>query len=187
MIYYEIIKSIHLIFSDFWRCLLEALSFVCVHSDSIRNIAQTIQSVVTSIGIIIAGIWFIRKRQQFPRANLTHKIIHKELDIDKNTLLVHVTVTIQNIGNVLINVDHAEIRVHWVAPLTQELDENIIKSENNRDLEIVFPLIDSKELKRTNNNTINVEPGETHDIDCDFILKKNFSYKGNNNYDLLLY
>ncbi|ACK67214.1 hypothetical protein PCC8801_3239 [Rippkaea orientalis PCC 8801] len=195
MIYYEIIKSINFIFSDFCRCLSEALSFVWCHSDSIRNL-------VTSAGIIAAGCWFYQKRQQLPRANLTHKIIHKELDQD--TLLVHVTVTVENIGNVLINIEHADIRVHWVAPLTDQLEQIINKAENQNletlsyfcalvfvkgtkilalsllwlilsqdfPLEIGFPLIDSKELNRNNNNTINIEPGETHNIDCDFIFKR---------------
>ena len=55
-----------------------------VDYELIRNIAQTFQALVTSFGIIIAGFWFIKKRQQFPRGNLTHKIIYKELD--KNTI-----------------------------------------------------------------------------------------------------
>jgi predicted RNase H-like HicB family nuclease len=36
----------------------------CITEESIRNMAQTFQSIVTSVGIIIAGIWFTLIEQQ---------------------------------------------------------------------------------------------------------------------------
>ncbi len=152
-----------LIFTNVCKWLLK-------NSEYMRNIAQTFQALVTSFGIIIAGFWFIEKRQQFPRANLKHKIIHKELD--ENTVLIHITVTIKNIGNVLIEINHADIRIHWVAPLTKQIDELIIKAKNKKDLEIQFPEIDSRELNLNKKEIIIIEPSETHNIDCDFILRK---------------
>lgn len=172
MIYYEIIKSINFIFSDFCRCLSEALSFVWCHSDSIRNL-------VTSAGIIAAGCWFYQKRQQLPRANLTHKIIHKELDQD--TLLVHVTVTIQNIGNVLIQIDHARIEIDRITLLTNQVYEAIQEYEDIQTIEetnesnklsIKFPQLFFRKINFKKEETILVEPGETENIGFDFIFKQ---------------
>ena len=92
---------------------------------------------------IVAGIWFIQKRQQFPRANLTHKIIDQELD--QNTLLIHLAVTVENIGNVPIELDYCKIRIQWISPLTKDVKKAIEKAEHEKLEKIPFPTIESKQ------------------------------------------
>lgn len=68
------------ILQQFTASIGQFFNWLLSNSDMIRNIAQSIQSIVTIIGIIIAGCWFLQRRQINPRAKLTHKIIHHILD-----------------------------------------------------------------------------------------------------------
>lgn len=146
------------------------------HRAGIKDIVQIIQSILTIIGIIVAAYWFFKRRQVNPKAKLTHNIINKVLD--ENTLLIRINATIENIGNVLIKIDHVEIRINWVYPLTEDVHTAIDKLkpvnelESEEDLQIKFPQIESKKLKLEKNKMIIVEPGESENIYCDFILKK---------------
>lgn len=192
--FYQSITHNVLLFTNVWKWLLH-------NSETMRNITQSIQALVTSFGIVSAGIWFYTKRQQFPRANLTHKIIHKELAQD--TLLIHITVTVENISNVPIEFSYCKMRIQWVSPLDENVEKAIKESQKYGDLEfcilaflrnnklfslsllwvmilkptkekIPFPTIESKEWNfkdstREDNDRI-VEPGEKHNIDCDFII-----------------
>lgn len=156
------------ILQQFMASIGQFFNWLLSNSEITRNIAQTIQSIVTIIGVIMAGYWFLKRRQINPRAKLTHKIIHHTLD-DK-TLLIRVTATIENIGNVLIEIDHAVIRINWVLPLIEDVAKSIERAEKSKSLEIEFPQIDAKELNLKESKII-VEPGESDNIDCDFILK----------------
>jgi hypothetical protein len=163
------------ILQQFTASIGQFFNWLLSNSDMIRNIAQSIQSIVTIIGIIIAGCWFLQRRQINPRAKLTHKIIHHILD--HKTLLIRITATIENIGNVLIKIDHAEIRINWISPLIEDVANSIQKAEKSRKLEIEFPQIDAKELNLKKSEIIIVEPGESDNIYCDFILKMDSSPK----------
>lgn len=90
--------------------------------------------------------------------------------------MIRVTATIENIGNVLIKIDHAEIRINWISPLIEDVANSIRKAEKSRQLEIEFPQIDAKELNLKKSEIIIVEPGESDNIYCDFILKMDSSH-----------
>jgi hypothetical protein len=85
--------------------------------------------------------------------------------------LIRVTATIENIGNVMIKIDHAEIRINWISPRIEDVVDSIQRAEKSRHLEIEFPQIDAKVLNLKKGEIIIVEPGELDNIYCDFILK----------------
>lgn len=141
-----------------------------LNSEVIRNIAQIIQAALTIIGIIVTAYWFFQRRQVNPRAKLTYNIIDKVLD--EKTLLVRITATIENIGNVLIKIDHAEIRLKWVSPVIDNVVTSIENADTSKDFEIDFPQIESKNLNLEKKDMIVIEPKESDNIYCDFILNK---------------
>ena len=69
-----------------------------------REVVDIIQSVVTVIAIGVSGLWsywfFVQNRQRYPRASITHHITHMPIANDK--LLLHVSVTIFNKGDILL-------------------------------------------------------------------------------------
>lgn len=73
----------------------------------LKDIAQIVQTIVTVIAIFIDGLWsyrlFVKKRQIYPRASLTHRITALRLT-DKATLL-NIVVTVANLGDVLISIE----------------------------------------------------------------------------------
>ena len=54
-----------------------SLNWFVSNSEVIRNVAQTLQSIVTIVGIFATAIWFWQKRQIQPKAIITHKITQK--------------------------------------------------------------------------------------------------------------
>ncbi len=138
----------------------------------IKNIFDIIQAIATVFAIIIGGIWsymlFIRKRQKYPRANITHNITHRQIGNKK--ILLHVAVTITNVGDVLIALVSGETRIQQILPLSLELLKSINQGDKlppEGNTEIEWPIIDSRESEWQNNQ---IEPGENDQLHYDFIL-----------------
>ncbi len=133
-----------------------------------KEMANIIQAYITSGAIIFGIIWsyvlFIKNRQKYPRANIVHQVTHKHIENDK--LLLHVGVTISNVGNVLISLDSMETRIQQVFPFTDEVLEAINKGQNplsKGKTEVAWPLIDSQKLDLKSVEG-EVEPGESQDF-----------------------
>lgn len=143
--------------------------------ENIKDIASIAQSLTTILAIVVSGIWgywiFVKNRQQYPRVKLSHSILYRKLETGK--VLVHVTVTIQNIGGILLSLQMVETRIHQVFPLPKKAADAVAKGESP-----IAP--DSTEIDswtelgrhRCNfqKNLFEVEPGEVQDIHHDFII-----------------
>jgi len=140
----------------------------------LKDFISIIQPLLTMSAIIWGGVWsymlFIRKRQVAPRANIEHSITYKSLTANKS--LLHLTVKITNIGNVLIVLKDADIRLQKISPIAPELLEYIeqgevplLKYSNEGD----WPKIGGELFSLQDR----VEPGETHELYYDFILDNN--------------
>ncbi len=141
---------------------------------TIKDVVETIESLVTTLALIVGGIWtyilFVKHRQKFPKANLTTEVFQVSIS-DKKTL-VHVIVTISNIGEVLLKLNNWEIRLLQILPLWEPLLSKI-KSEDDLvkegETEIEWPLIGLREFNRKKVN-IELEPGEKEQLHSDFII-----------------
>jgi hypothetical protein len=140
----------------------------------IKDIAEVLQAIATVIALMLGGAWsymlFVKKRQKFPRANITHKIFHKPISTDK--VLLNVTAEISNTGDVLLSLLSGTTRVQQVLPLSPEILKTINEGKNpipEKEREVKWPLIDEKEsdLKK---EKIEIEPGEKDQIVYDFII-----------------
>ena len=70
-----------------------------------KEIADIIQVAVAVAAVIVGGIWsywlFVQNRQKYPRASISPHITHRHIGNDN--LLLHVSVTISNVGDVLLS------------------------------------------------------------------------------------
>jgi hypothetical protein len=145
-----------------------------INISQFKEVVDIIQSAVTVIAMIVGGIWsywlFVKNRQRYPRAGIAHHITHRRIGNDK--LLLHVSVAISNVGDVLLSLVSLETRIQQVLPLSDKVLEVINKGQNpvsEGETEVAWPLIDSQKLELERGDC-EVEPGESQEIHHDFIL-----------------
>lgn len=138
------------------------------------NVAELIQAIVISLGIVIGGFWtyvlFIRKRLAYPRANLELGV--SDAILTKGARLVHAVVSITNTGDVLLRSDHAELRLRHVVPIPASLKDSIQIGYDpvpEDKTEIEWPLIAGREW-RWSKHDFEIEPGESDSLHADFVI-----------------
>ncbi|MCK4225153.1 MAG: hypothetical protein KAX39_08220, partial [candidate division Zixibacteria bacterium] len=150
--------------------LLQMLSWM----NFVKDIGEALQPIAIVIALILGGAWsymlFIKNRQKFPRANITHKISHKP--ISNNKVLLNVAAEISNTGDVLLSLLAGTTRVQQVLPLLPEMLNTINEGKDpvsEETTEIEWPLIKEKE-KNWKKREFEIEPGEKDQIMYDFII-----------------
>lgn len=139
-----------------------------------KDIAAGIESIVTAIGIIVGGYWsymlFVKQRQKYPRAKIVHEIIHKHISTGK--FLLRVCVTVSNIGDVLLSLNHIETRIQQMRPLHPDIEDKIKNVVPIKTDEIPWPSLDLKE-SNWDVKEYEVEPKEDDKFYYDFVLDSN--------------
>ncbi len=139
----------------------------------LQEIASILQSFITTLAIIIGGLWgyttFILKRGKYPKAKIEHTIIHRI--INDNMLLLSADIFINNVGDVLLSFDSWEITVKQMLPPASQLDR-LIKEGGIREGEgvgvIQWRAIDSEKQKVEDKFII--EPGESQQFHRDYVI-----------------
>lgn len=138
------------------------------------QLAQILQAALTGAAIIVGAAWsymlFVRKRQKYPRAALTHDISHRPLG--DGFMLLSVRAGITNRGEVLLTIVSTEARVQQVLPPPSGLIDQLKGGEDpvpNDRTEMDWPMLKRK-LTTPNVGDFQIEPGETDSIQYDFIL-----------------
>jgi len=146
-------------------------------SISLKDTVDIIKEFFTTLAIIVGGIWsymlFVKKRQKFPRANISHQISH--IPISNNKILLSIRTTISNTGDVLLSLESGINRVQQILPLSGEMLDSINKGKDpvpSGKTEIDWPLIGERNLN-WEKGKFEIEPGENDKICCDFIIDKN--------------
>lgn len=143
--------------------------------DTLKDIASITQSLTTILAIFVSGFWgywlFIKNRQQYPRVKLSHSIFNISLEGGKT--LVHLTVIIQNIGDILLSLRGVETRIHQVIPLPEPVTASV-SIDINPVLSGATKINMWTELGRHRcdyqKDLFEVEPGEIQEIHHDFII-----------------
>jgi len=145
---------------------------------SIKDIVQILEAVVTVIAIAIGGYWsymlFMKKRQKYPRANITHHILQKPISDGK--VLLNVTAVIHNTGDVLLSILSGDMRIQQVLPLSPEIQQAIVENKDpveNGKIEIDWPVIIQR-IKSWQEGEFEIEPGEEDQVLFDFIFEDKF-------------
>lgn len=141
-----------------------------------KTLIEFFESVVTIIGIIVGGLWtynkFIKKREKFPRASVSHRIF--EIDLNEDKKLVHLFVLVENIGDVLLSIASYDVRIIKIIPLDTAIEEKISRNEDpvtGDNHEILWPLIYNRE-KEYGEGNVELEPKEKEELNFDFIIDK---------------
>jgi len=139
-----------------------------------KDVADIVHSFFTIAGIVVGGYWtwmlFVKKRQKYPRAKVTHAIAHKPLAHGQR--LLHVATSVSNPGEVLLCLVSGFTRVQQVLPVPHEFAEAVRKGEDPvkvGETEYAWPLLG----ERTWNwqaEPHEIEPGESEEIHCDFVV-----------------
>lgn len=152
----------------------------------IKLIFDIIASIVTIAAIIIGGIWsfyfFIRKRERFPKILTKHTVSFTDLKNGENLLTL--MVELENTGDRLVILTEGEVAIYQVFPLPDEF-ARLIKDRKHQDNPsekryengvlkrgesgVLWPAL-KNEPKRWEPGEVEIEPGEVHQVDFNFIL-----------------
>jgi len=154
---------------------------------SLKDIVETVQSIATTVAILVGGIWAYRlfwlKRQKYPRVGIQHHILDTPLTQQKTVL--NVTVDLSNDSDVLIELKSGEIWIQQVLPLPSNLTKAIdegkdpvrllreVISDEARVMwstEVAWPLIAQYHLDFESWHKKEVEPGNQLQLRYDFVL-----------------
>lgn len=143
------------------------------------DIVGIIRSAVTSIGIIIAGIWayflFVRQRLSYPRLNI--ELFVQDAHLPENTRLVHVQANLKNIGTTIVSPDYAEMRLRKIVPVPDDILPALRKGFDpvpERKSEYEWPAFVTREWK-FDSNEFEIEPSEKDSLHVDFIIPNEIS------------
>lgn len=139
-----------------------------------KDLSGIIQSLLTSAGIIIAGVWtyllFIRQRLHFPKVKINLSVTDTILPNENR--LVHAEIKIENVGSVILCSDYAELRLRQVVPVPKEINTIIEDGKDPVQLgnsEIVWPMLFNREWK-WESKCFEIEPGEPDSLHADYII-----------------
>ena len=140
----------------------------------IKDAADAAKSLAEILGLAIGGFWtwrlFIKNRQDYPRAKLTHTISHRVLPGGKR--LLRVTANVENIGPVILRIDEGFIWVQQILPLPPEFSKDVSAGKDpikGNQIEYDWPLIAERKWK-WKEKPREVEPGEIDNIPFDFVI-----------------
>jgi hypothetical protein len=154
--------------------------------DRWKDSTAIIQSIATTLALIIGGFWtytlFISKRENFPHAVISQNVIGKLVTSDWYWLQIFIEV--RNTGDTVVSIDTADIRVQQILPLPDDILEGI---RNKKDpvprLKMLIPWKGICRYVRPFSTKI--EPGESDRAEAQFLIPawlhtvRVYSYLGN--------
>ena len=117
--------KLHLVFLIVPLLVVVAFLFYMVlfGHDELSDAASTVLSGVTILAVVIGGYWtymlFVRNRTVYPRAEVSHSIMHWDIDEDK--YLLRIDVTVKNLGEVLLPIELLRIHIYCMKPWSDKV------------------------------------------------------------------
>ncbi len=128
-----------------------------------KDAASTVQSVATIVALLAGAWWVLRRRRMYPRANFKHMVSHVPLNDD--TYLVRLTVSVENIGDVLLRLEESLVGIQQVMPVPEHLRPTLLDKKP----EIEWPFIDAR---RRNRGGSEIESGESAAFDFELFVPR---------------
>jgi len=134
--------------------------------DQIQTTIGIIQAALTSIAIVIGGIWtyrqFIRNRQKYSKLSINHLVYSSS--INKAYRLIRVTLNLKNHSQIKIKLCDITLRLLQVDPWPDEIiDKALMPNETSFE----WPLIEERIVSAEQNV---IEPNEDDNLYFDFIV-----------------
>jgi len=90
---------------------------------------ETLYSIAATVAIVMGGMWtymaFVRNREAYPAAHLTHTAATWALDaqtvaLEERRLLLHVVIGVENSGTTLLPLEYLRVSVEQVLPPAED-------------------------------------------------------------------
>lgn len=140
----------------------------------LKDVADTLTGFGTVVALVVGGIWtymlFVQKRQKFPRARMAHQIWLLPLGSDHQVLTVRVRLS--NVGDVLLSLESAEVRVQQLSPVPVDLVQAVRKGKDLTspdDPEANWPEVGYREFT-WESGSFEIEPKERDSVVMDFVV-----------------
>jgi hypothetical protein len=147
---------------------------------------ESVQSVASIAAVAIGGVWaYIRlseRRERLPRARITHTI--HSFPLDEKVNFIHLELTVENIGEVLLDIRQITIRFNKVKPWPTPISEAYHcatfcnKSQDRiitqlHGLKYPWPQLKEYQVAPDPSFTVSeIEPKESETFPCDLFLDK---------------
>jgi len=142
--------------------------------DQWKTVAGIAESVAKIVALAVGGSWtymlFVKKRTEFPRAEVTHGCAAYPIDGERSVL--RVTVTVKNKSDVLLQITSGRVMVQQIAPFTdarEDLPRGFAGAGDT--YEYPWPPLGDRALEYAADRYLEVEPGESEAIDFDVFVK----------------
>ena len=138
----------------------------------IKQIGESLAPITTIIALIFGGTWtyllFIKTRKKYPSANIDHEICMVPISKEKNLLRINLKIT--NIGNTLIEVKNATLRVQQILPTDAQIQSLIGVAEEENQQKVEWPLLVDRQIL-WDSSKFEIEPNESDYIDYDVFIQ----------------
>lgn len=137
---------------------------------TIKELLDGLQAFLTSAAIIGGGVWFIQRRQRYPKILVEHQLRHWAIT-PKKTLL-KATVIVENKGDMMLLVARWSISVSQIRPYPPDVLEAVEQYDDpvsEGSTELSWDPLYEWEID-WENEPREVEPGEREEILCDFVI-----------------
>lgn len=140
-----------------------------------KDFAGTVQSWATVAALAVAGIFAVLRLEVFrefaPHVTITQAVSHRP--ISERYVHILVTATLHNRSKVRVDVQKGYFRLQAISPIPDEeveaLYADVYVNRVNRDFQ--WQTVDEAPREWSRNDLI-VEPGESHQETCEFIVSK---------------
>jgi len=131
-----------------------------------KDWVDLIQGLLTIVAIGAGGYWFWRRRQQLPRAKTSHEI--QSWKLPDGRWLLRVCVTIENLGEILLELEHGFTRVQQMRPWPEKIESPPAKTLD-RKTEVEWSLLVQMDVDFKNQQR-EIEPHESDMIPFEFVV-----------------
>jgi hypothetical protein len=139
-----------------------------------KELAEGISALATTIAVFAGGLWtyqlFVKNREKYPRASISHNVSHIDLSVDVR--VVSVAVTVSNAGKVLLQIQKLECRLLQLLPPAGSIATHLESPSNlinNGHQKIAWPMLDRRTWNYAQGES-ELEPGEVETFNCDFVI-----------------
>jgi hypothetical protein len=139
-----------------------------------KDAIEAAQAIATMLAILVGGFWayliFVKKRQRFPRAKLSHSITSRQIVGGKS--LFRFTIHIENPSEVILRLRSGFVWIQQMQPVPQSIEKDILSGTDpveSGEAEILWPMIAERKLNFTKLGT-QIEPGEWDELHAEFAI-----------------
>ncbi len=161
--------------STFFAVLVAAISInMWLTDDGFGESARTFQVIVTAIAIFMAAAFAVFKLQIFrvfaPHLTISQRVSHRP--VGESYIHIDVAATLRNSSRVKIGLLKGFFTLQLIAPAGDEEVENLYSQVfmDAEAREFLWPILD--EVHRIwDKDTLVIEPGESHQEVCEFMVE----------------